>query len=41
MKDNTDVKTFLNNFVSQSIVLELPQFIATFNIINSLSIEKW
>ena len=35
MNSNVDFKTFLNNFVSQSIMLELPQPIEIFNISNS------
>ena len=35
-----DFKTFLNNSVSQSIVLELPQLIEISNIINSLNVKK-
>ena len=40
MNDNVDFKTFLNNSVSQSIVLELPQLIEIFKIINSSNIKK-
>ena len=40
MNDNADFKTFLNNSVSQSIVLELLQPIEIFNIINSLNVKK-
>ena len=40
MNDNADFKTFLNNSVSQSIVLTLPQPIEIFNIINSLNVKK-
>ena len=35
VNSNVDFKTFLNNFVSQSIMLELPQPIEIFNIPNS------
>ena len=40
INDNADFNTFLNNSVSQSIALQLPQPIEIFNIINSLNHKK-
>ena len=40
MNDNADFKTFQNNSVSQSIVIELPQSIKIFNSTNSLNFKK-
>ena len=38
--NETNFKTFLNNFITQSIVLDPPQPIEIYNIINSLNINK-
>ena len=40
MSGNADFETFLNNSVSQFIVLELPQTIEIFNIINLINVKK-